>query len=137
VTAPVDDELLGLLGRVQQAAARLHAAVRDAHNQVTGRPGDVPLEVTLPDAIRDLESRVRRLPAGDTRTQLLHWIREQGIPAADRRTRVTIARVVVAEDGRQSLRDDSTGADFDAKDLVDVADQLTEAARSLVSRTVG
>ncbi|HET6986728.1 MAG TPA: hypothetical protein VFI00_08935 [Kribbella sp.] len=133
MTTPVDDELLEQLGRVQQAAVRLHAAVRDANNRLTGRLGDVPLEATLAHAIRDLERRVRRLPTGDSRTHLLRWIEEQGLPAADRRTRVMIARVVVADDGTHSLRDDSTGDDFDADYLVDVADQLTEAARTLVS----
>lgn len=131
MTVPVDDALLEQLGRVQRAAAHLHAAVRDATNELTGQRNDIPLESTLSVAVRGLEYRVQRLPKSDLRTRLLQWIHEQGIPAADRRTRVTIARVVAAGDGTQSLHDDATGQDFDAYDLVDVADRLAEAARTL------
>ena len=131
MTIPVDDALLEPLGQVQRAAARLHAAVRDATNQLNGRGSGIPLDATLADAVRGLESRVRSLPTGEEKARLLRWVHEQGMPAADRRTRVTIAKVVIADDGTQSLRDDATGEDFDAGDLVAVAAHLTEAARTL------
>ena len=131
MTLPADDSLLDLLGRVQQSAIQLHGGVRDAINQLTGQRSDHPLELTLSQAIRYLEARVGNLPAGDQRTELLAWIHEQGMPAADRRTRVTSARTFIAHDGKQSLRDATTGDQFDADDLFDVAYQLAQAARTL------
>ncbi|WP_281964838.1 hypothetical protein [Serinicoccus marinus] len=98
-TMPCDQDLLLELGRVQWAAARLHAGVRDAINRHDGQPSDKPFEQTLGQAVSQLEERAGA--AG--RSDQLDWVKNIGRPAVKRRNLVTHAATYTAEDGKQAI----------------------------------
>lgn len=126
---PFDPDLLVELGRVAWAAARLHAGVRAAINRRHGAPSDKPFDVTLGQAIAQLEKLAR---SGDRPDQVL-WVIKDGRPASQRRNAVIHAITFTAEDGKQAIKtvDRSAPGRFLASDLRDVMRELIAASMSL------
>lgn len=126
---PCDQDLLLELGRVQWAAARLHAGVRDAINRHDGQPSDQAFKKTLGQAVRLLEDRARAVG----RTDQLDWVTNIGRPAVKKRNRVTHAVTFTASDGRQAIGtvDQSAPGRFLRAELREVALHLIHASMTL------
>jgi hypothetical protein len=126
---PSDPDLLVELGRVSWAAARLHAGVRDAINKHNGAPSDAPFELTLGQAIADLQ----KLAGAATRGDQVEWVLQIGRPAAKQRNAVIHAVTFTAPDGKQALgtMDHSAPGRFLAADLRQVTLSLIEASMAL------
>jgi hypothetical protein len=126
---PCDDDLLLELGRVQWAAARLHAGVRDAINRHDGQASDQPFEKTLGQAVSLLEDRARAA----SRPDQLDWVTDIGRPAVKKRNLVTHAVTFTAEDGKQAIGtvDHSAPGRFLRAELREVTLHLIHASMTL------
>jgi hypothetical protein len=132
-TMPCDETLLAAVGRVNWAAARLHAGVRDAINHITSIPSDKPFELTLGTAVAQLERRAAKRVAEPDLTRLTTWCSTVGRPAVDRRNKVIHAVTFTAADGLQAIGtvDHSPPSRFLEPDLMEIAGILVDASRQL------
>lgn len=126
---PCDLELLVELGRVTWAAARLHAGVRDAINELDGRPSDEPFGWTLGNAVGRLEQRVQRIGL----PEVTDWVKRIGRPAVKRRNAVVHAVTYTASDSTQAIgtADHSPPGRFLNQELRQVSLSLIHASMTL------
>jgi hypothetical protein len=126
---PSDPDLLMDLGRVAWAAARLHAGVRDSINKHNGSTSMAPFELTLGQAIADLE----KLGKNNGRADQVDWVRDFGRPASRLRNAVIHAVTFTAPDGKQAIGtvDNSLPGRFLAPELRSVTLALIEASMKL------
>lgn len=126
---PCDPDLLTDLGRVAWAAARLHAGVRDCIDNHNGSASMDPFELTLGQAIADLEKHAK----SNGRTDQVDWVRDFGRPASRLRNAVIHAVTFTATDDKQAIGtvDGSPPGRFLAPDLRAVTLALIEASMKL------
>ncbi|QYD72957.1 hypothetical protein KZJ38_25085 [Paraburkholderia edwinii] len=126
---PSDPDLLVDLGRVAWAAARLHAGVRDSINKHNGSTSMAPFELTLGQAIADLE----KLAKNNDRADQADWVRDFGRPASRLRNAVIHAVTFTAPDGKQAIGtvDRTPPGRFLVPDLRAVTLALIEASMKL------
>ena len=128
---PCDPDLLEPLGRVNWAAARLHHVLRDRIGTLDGALSDDPFDGTLGSTVRSLDAKAN----AQGRADIEQWCQGVGMAAVEARNGVAHAIAFTAKDGKQALRGStpSRPARYLVDDLLDVADQLIEAARALPS----
>lgn len=126
---PCDETLLEPLGRVNWAAARLHHGVRDAIGFLHGKLSDDPFQGTLGSTVKQLEA----LADQHQRADLVKWCRDVGMAAVEARNGVAHAVTYTASDGLQAIGGSTPERPqrYLADEILDVADQLVEASRSL------
>lgn len=126
---PCDSDLLVELGRVTWAAARLHAGVRDTINTHEGLASDQPFEMTLGQAVSNLEQSAKAAGRGDQG----NWVADVGRPAVKMRNAVVHAVTFTADDGQQALGtvDHTPPGRFLVDDLRQVTLHLIHASMTL------
>lgn len=132
---PCDELLLEDLGRVQWAAARLHHGVRDRHGKLLGELSDKLFNTTLGGAIKSLRNEAASLGQID----IVEWCDDIGTPATEARNGVVHSIVFTADDRKQAIRGSTPTRPerYLSDTILDVADQLVEASRSLPEGVTG
>lgn len=131
MTLPRDPHLLEPLGRVTGAAVRLQHEVRDALDFLGGAPSDAPFGRSLRLVVHHLEEQLKASPSASEHAALLRWCQRVGGPAAEKRDHVTVAITYTADDGGQAMMNAETRQRIEVTDLLEIAAQLTSAARDL------
>lgn len=131
ITMPHDSELIDPLGRITWAAMRLQHGVRDCFNNVRGCHCENLFDYTLGQAVRKLEQEARKKDNRD----VLAWCENSKTRAAVKgRNKIIHAISITKSDGKQGLSPNTTASrpePFTARYLLDVADLLIQASKSL------